>query len=629
MIAALAAALVGGAGAGLYVVDRFLARSGRIGLDAAVERFATLQDAIYCFAEDKGEPPASLAELVPAYAPESFTRCRPDPRDPAEIPIRWVAEKHTLSWPRPYVLRGLFTRRIPIEAVLQFRPVAGGPPPNPTPPNCPGGTAPVRDTPAVMQVTNTAPYRVAPADTIVLEAERFQHLTHGWEIGTDPLAAGGAYLHNKEGAGDCEVEYTIDGTPFSRVGDVYNVTGDMRAPVAELRFMVPRTGVYHLYARTMAQRMRCSNLTGLTVNHGERLNVGRKRSRPFWWLWHRVGDEGLLLTGGVNTVSFRTVQDDVKVDQLVFSPHPLGLAESEPRVLVGGLSCEPVFPQHTPPVCLSLSAESLNVVSNICPAVTAWLRRLHAGELALKMTVSLRGPRGETDKLSTPVKLEAGVDLVRVDLPRFKPPADLGDFLLRVAVIPASGPAVTRTRVLSRPYDWRILGPLPYLWDGQEGPLDGEQDVCSVHEYNGRAYTWQRYDAGDNDPFGLMDFGQRFTGNRFLAPEQRTVYARTEVNVPAAGRYRVKGMGDDDMTVWINGRHVLDICRVKGPAIRSVQAAEIDLPAGRATILYRLNQRSGQWQGKVFFRGADHGLTGITGIPFEHHTFLPRGIHRP
>ncbi len=94
----------------------------------------------------------------------------------------------------------------------------------------------------------------AADEAIVLEAELFQKMSYGWQIGLDESAAGGAYIHVKEGVGDFESEDAIARNPSVRAGDFYNITGHRGRIEARLYVTSPDAGSYQLFARTMANR---------------------------------------------------------------------------------------------------------------------------------------------------------------------------------------------------------------------------------------------------------------------------------------------------------------------------------------------------------------------------------------
>ena len=58
----------------------------------------------------------------------------------------------------------------------------------------------------------------------------------------------------------------------------------------------------------------------------------------------------------------------------------------------------------------------------------------------------------------------------------------------------------------------------------------------------------------------------------------------------------------------------------KGPPIRTARETEIDLKTGRNRILFRLNQKEGQWQAGIRIRTIDDQIANVNGVPFDEQT---------
>ncbi len=472
----------------------------------------------------------------------------------------------------------------------------------------------------------SAGVELGPED-IVIEAERFAFMTYGWEIGEDPRASGGRYIHMKEGVGDFESEGKIAADPTVRSGDFYNVSGDRRRLEARRAFTAPRGGRYFLAARTMAHASRCSNITFVTVN-GVRREAGRNGSKPFVWLWHEVAE--VYLRKGPNTLSFMAHQDDVKVDQVILTRVRLPSLRLENRTFSGGCAERPSLPDGTPPANISLSVETLAITDGRDPAppgrspalpwrspgMSVYVHRIVPHDVEARLTFALELPGQESLEDSRTVRLTDSSDLVEVrwltDLPVALPGRE---YLVRCRLSVEGREIEERTLVLFRGYDWSVLGPLPHMEVTDEGRPEKDLRPEKQYRFGDRWFGWRAYREDCTDHFGIMDFGRFFRDETLPATRRAALYAYTEVRARKAGRYLLKAQGDDNLVVWINGRKAVTISE-HGPPIRTAREKVIRLYAGRNRILFRLNQVDGQWQAAIRIRTLDDHPADVEGVPF-------------
>ncbi|MDA0323055.1 MAG: hypothetical protein O2923_10125 [Verrucomicrobia bacterium] len=589
--------LLAGLAASGWVADRWLARSDRIRLDAERRHVWEVRDAILRFRLDQARFPQELIELVDGYLPASLIRCGPANDRAPQAPLLWDPTTGVLSWPGPFPIRGLIRHDQPLLLEVPAPPIR-------------------RDALTGEAIYSEAGDAIRPGpQEIVLEAEHFQFLSYGWEIRQAADAGGGAYIHLKEGRGD--VDYSAKEVhPDRRAGDVYNVTGDNRPIEARCWFIVPETGTYYVWVRTMAHRSQCSNMINMNFNGRAQTVVGHNGSTPYVWLWHRTPPVHLM--HGPNYAGFRVYQDDVKVDQVLLTP-----TNSAPppgsRTYIGLDPPTSITGTESPPAVLSLTCDALAIGATNDPSVEIYVlnNRLDLERSSLELTLDL--PGGRTRRRLLPL-LAADHRLLRfpydLQLPR---PLDKREYLLRCRLLHENKLVQERTLVLYRGYDWRILGPLPYMQVSETAAPESVEIPQNPCEIRSMVTAWSRYDEANTDPFALMDFGKMFSGRTYNAMPEASAYAYTEVSAAAAGTYLLKGMGDDNLIVWINGDKVMTITE-EGTAIRTALDKPVMLRKGLNRILYRINQWQGQWQAGLRIRTLDDRPADVRGIAYTNQS---------
>ena len=589
--------LLAGLAAAGWVADRRLTRGDRIRLDVEREHLWEVRDAILRFRLDQERFPQELAELVDSYLPAALTLCRPDGDRAPTTPLLWDPTTGVLSWPRPFPIRGLVHHDQPLRLELPAPPI-------------------LRDALTGEAVYSEAGDAIRPGPRdIVVEAEHFQFLSYGWEIRRAADAGGGAYIHLKEGRGDQDKD-SKEIHSDRRAGDVYNITGDNRPIEARCWFIVPETGTYYPWVRTMAHRSQCSNMIVINFNGRARNTVGQNGSTPYVWLWHQT--RPVHLVRGPNYAGFCVYQDDVKVDQILLSPRN-STPPPDSHTYIGVDPPTSITGTESPPAVLSLTCDTLAIGATNDPSVEIYVfdNRLDRERSSLELTLDL--PAGRTRRRLLPL-LASDHRLLRfpydLQLPR---PLDKREYLLRCRLLHENNPVQERTVVLYRGYDWRILGPLPYMQVSETAAPESVEIPQNPCEIRGTATAWVRYDEANTAPFALMDFGKMFSGRTYNAMPEVSAYAYTEVSAATAGRYLLKGMGDDNLIVWINGDKVMTISN-RGTAIRTALDKPVMLRKGLNRILYRINQRQGQWQAGLRIRTLDDRPADVLGIAYTNQS---------
>ena len=116
-------------------------------------------------------------------------------------------------------------------------------------------------------------------------------------------------------------------------------------------------------------------------------------------------------------------------------------------------------------------------------------------------------PDGGVHESRTPLNLANDHVLTRVSL-EFPWPDKLAlrEYVIRANVEPdvGGGADVTeRVLVLTRGYDWQLLGRLPYMSVRSAGPIEhATPPFESTYEVRGKSAGWQRFSPAHADAFG-------------------------------------------------------------------------------------------------------------------------------
>ena len=579
----------------VVAVDRAASRPDRIRLVQQRERMTDLRDAIMRFQVEEKRAPDSLDEVVGGYAPEELTTFTPDARTNEEAPLAYDAQKGELTTTQPFVVNGIVSREETVTVpVPRLEP------------------EPERDEPEAddADVQRFARRPVAgDGDDIVFEAEDFTSLTYGWEIRRNATASGGCYVIMKEGVGDFESEHKIAADPRVRSGDFYNVSGDRRRIEARLPFELERPGIYHVYARTMAARSKCSNVAYLRVDDSQ-YTAGHNGSVPFVWLQHLVAS--VYLRRGAHAISLMAHQDGVKIDQVVLSrqrrltPRGVGppVAGKAPRI-----------PASVPALNLSVSTSTIALVDDAMPEVDLYIHNNRAAGSEATVSCRLATSAGDVWNESKALRIRAADEMARLRIrPGFPENLQRREYLLACTLSSGGEEIETRTVAFVRGFDWSVLGPFRYMHAFDRGPVEDAQPKA-IYEIGGRSLSWRRFDPRHTDHFGMLDFGLMFTGRTFHATPMATLYAYTEFEAPP-GTYLLKAQGDDDVVVWLNGKRAIAITE-KGPPIRTARERPLTLRGGRYRLLIRLNQIADQWMAGLRIRAAGDRIADVVGVPFD------------
>ena len=118
------------------------------------------------------------------------------------------------------------------------------------------------------------------------------------------------------------------------------------------------------------------------------------------------------------------------------------------------------------------------------------------------------------------------------------------------------------------------------------------------------------------DHFGVLDFGLHTSGNSLHAPQQKTIYARTRIDVPPGGNWLFLLQSDDQMELWIDGKLACEFDEESfRPVTRSARRVKIPMLAGEHRLRMRVNQRDGRWQAALRICTKDDDIGNVVGLP--------------
>jgi hypothetical protein len=611
----------------LAVADRLASRPDRIRYEARKNALVSARDALLRYEHDNRRLPARLDDLVPLYLREDqlVDATAGDGRalyayDPGE---------RTISMASAFPVRGLVSRMYPpAEMVL--------PPPQSAPAAGRGGDRATSSGAAMEMVVPSGPDLPAPPEgAYVFEAEHYSDTNYGWEVHPDPAAAGGAYIHSKEGIAN------YSGQTMYGVSDFYNIGEKSEYTYLKYHFRLPKGGRYYICGRFWTTGSHCSNCIIVGANEGgpregDPMEVGCHGGQmynrtPFRWVWTVTSRGPVRLDAGDNYLHLFLWEDGVRLDQIALSPSYI--TGGQPYAANLAVNEGTSFRDRAPsPVDISFDYKSMVIAADARPEAAVAIRRIAPceGDAALRVVLEDAGAGGADLDLGT-----ATISLAELPELAFLP-VDFSalefeglprrEFLLR-ATLTSGGKRIAECHVpLMHAFRWEVAGPGRYYHNDTPAPLDGDREKPGV--------PWEPLAVTKWDHFGVMDFGLQWGGNSLHAPELKTAYARTRVVVPespgalapdgspavtaAGGEYLLKIQSDDQMLLWIDGKLVYRHDR-EAPVTRSVKRLKLQLAPGEHRVRMRVNQGAfteygdGRWQASLRFRTVGDDLSDVCG----------------
>ncbi|MBN1809318.1 MAG: hypothetical protein JW909_09650 [Planctomycetes bacterium] len=642
-IVLLAAALVFIAG-GVYPVHWLLGRPDRIAAAKARDDMYRVRDQVLRYESETGSLPVSLRDLVPL-------RLRLDQieKDGSDL-YRYDAWKRLLAQREGSRVKGIWSYRMhpakaslpPLSEYAHHPPPPAGPATPPETPVSPAATdVPPETVPEPVAVPDPEPEPadvaeappatrarkdllasgslLVPADpglsappdgAFVFEAELLNEMNYGWEVFPDKEAAGGAYLHCKEGIANGP------GQRNYRIGNFYDVRTTSDYTYVKYHLHLPETGSYYCYGRFWTTDTHCSNHLCIDFDSGGPYTGGMDNRTPFRWVWSPIEGNPRHLTKGDHYMHIFIHEDGVRVDQFILSPTPVSGSMPYKANLVPGQGTE-WRKKVESPVHLSFDLKSMVVTTAMPPVCSVVMRRVGDSNDTARFTVTLNeaAPNGADVQL-------ADYDVRLSDLPELSlfpidfEPLDMHDLprreYLLTAVLAVGDAEVARAAVpLMKPYDWQVFGPGRFILNGQPGPLDADGEPRPEHKG-----AWTPFKDSSWDHFGVLDFGLQTSGNSLHAPTYRTIYARTIINSQKAGTYLFKVQGDDQTIVWLDGKQVFrhDFQR---PVTRASFKFTQYLDQGVHRLRMRVNQYEGRWQASIRIRTEEDDVCSVAGVELE------------
>lgn len=456
----------------------------------------------------------------------------------------------------------------------------------------------------------------AGARDLCFEAELANRIEPVMEIWEDPECSGGRAVVIRQGAGGGQARAKPNGT-------------------AHYLLEVPRAGRYRAWLR-MRWLDECSNSMVLVPPAGDQLTL----TDAVFKRWHWVRSPAFVLAEGVQELVLRNREDGVGVDQLLLTTTAVPPPE--------GLLTPTVVPGTDVPVqgCAELEAS----VAAVCPGLPAKVSRRY------DVSHLIRAPGEMPDFLPSarilpgqPVVLNLWVrnNLLRRDIEGgalLKACPELGvapgarqpfsaavNSLVRVPFTVTadealdiaehavtfhvrSGGVLRRKRaVLTRPLEWRIIGPFGNPADaGLEVAHPPEHETKLDATYAGKSgpVQWRTFPLTETyTTFGFVDLQHLYGQVDWAA-----AYARTEIEADADGDITLCVMGDDMVRVWIDNEEVVT-AGASLPATLNRRVRRVRLTRGRHAVLVKSCQGRNYWEFYVGFRPVRGQRSRVRGIP--------------
>jgi hypothetical protein len=241
---------------------------------------------------------------------------------------------------------------------------------------------------------------------------------------------------------------------------------------------------------------------------------------------------------------------------------------------------------------------------------TLWLWVRLNGPDARRVRIAVTAPEAEVRPAQAlTVALSSAAPLARVRFLLHYPPATpRRGYDVRAAVVCADVPVlrVERRTTVTRPLDWRALGPLTRAQDEAAGMAlkDARQlDFTKPLPAKTSLPAWTTVLAPSHyDCFGSLDFcllwGQQ---------ERTAAFIVTRIHAARDGTYRLLTGADDDLRLRLDGKPMMDLPpRYLRPLVDSLRYHDLPLTAGDHLLVGRVRQDIKFWQARVQFYGADN-----------------------
>jgi len=628
-----------------FVADKLISRPQRIEFQRKKADLMYVRDAVMRYEFRSGSLPISLEHLVPKYLRK--TQVKSDGK-----PIyKYDRRQRLIAMAEGVRIRGLYVRHYPAlslalpeqEKPEEIRPsphtaqiqsgatlVIQPNPPKPLPPNTtpdPTSTPAVPSLPPPFVIPKGPALSAPPNGTIVIEAEHWSEMNWGWEVHLDPKAAGGAYIICKEGmtTGSAQCHWATY--------DFYNIREKQEKSLLKYHFHLPKAGWYRLSARLWATCSHCSNSLNIGIDRGG-LKPGTVDkdyygdfvgSRvPFRWNWSMVRSRSIYLTAGDHYIHVFPHEDGLHVDQFLLQPVSNSRYWSRSKAFQANKKTNhgTAFEKKDgPPVHLSFDMKSMVITKKMPLQAKLTIRRLRPSIQSATFKIILRAAgkhmadldigKFKVDLSHLPELCFIPLDFSGIDydtLPR-------REYLLTAELVAGEKKLASTHIPVMHPFAWEISTNYKYYPNSLPGPLDGHKEPEP-----GNKDPWSLFADRSWTPLGVMDFGVHTVGNSLHAPEYRTIYVRTVIDVPKTAQYFLKAQSDDQMLLWIDGQLAGRI-DTKRSVIRNVGRIRIQLKKGRHTVRMRVNQgpqtrklQGGYWQSSLRFRTSDDLLSNVTGI---------------
>jgi hypothetical protein len=176
----------------------------------------------------------------------------------------------------------------------------------------------------------------------------------------------------------------------------------------------------------------------------------------------------------------------------------------------------------------------------------------------------------------------------------FRETRDIGQVKAVAARLKDLGGTVSIADHLGFLKDWYLIGPFDAKnMQGFQTVYPPEEKVDLKAEYDGKKgkVAWKRHTAAEPPPAGFNDKGLIVSLPEALGNADDAVgYAYTEIRVPADVDAEFRGAGDDNFSVWVNGKRAFGFEEYRNDVRLDRHRFRVKLKAGVNTVLVKVCQ---------------------------------------
>lgn len=440
-------------------------------------------------------------------------------------------------------------------------------------------------------------------DAIEIDPANLHEMNYGWELMWVSRKHPRICLHTREGAGDIEGQ-------SAGVGDFHGLHRNSDLSHLVYDFKVERPGLYRLNALIFPEAEKCSNYPQAAIDDENYYDLGHNDCVPYAWYNADWKGGSALLGTGWHQLHLHFMQDGITIARFW-----LTRIQAEDSAFAGAES-----PPAHPKLELILNRRSMAILSGESADFGAWVCNTGGLSGPAALDAQLDPGRGRPlVKFHQDIELDPNVSVKEFPISLTLPP-DLPAREMRVTVTlsePKQKLNIVRESTVIKPFPALLLGPIERPHDKELSIFEADYLAPKPEDFKSAAAPstagWGRFPAKAITYYGLYDLNRAFGGGSYDGIFFSRAYVAVRVNVPKDGQYLFKMMGDDVLSVWLDGAHIYTSER-KGPPIRYPGTTTQSMKAGEHLMVMHVDQTTGWWQCGVHLRTAEDDVCDIEGV---------------